>query len=81
MLRRVGMFDRHPRRPRIHDFRHTFAVKTLLGWYKAGLNVESPTVKRVSFADTRIAGQKASVTSPKPYNQSRLRKKWSGGSP
>ena len=27
-------------RPRIHDFRHTFAVRTLLDWYRAGDNVE-----------------------------------------
>lgn len=28
-------------RPRIHDFRHTFAVATLLGWYRAGEDVEA----------------------------------------
>lgn len=27
-------------RPRIHDFRHTFTVRTLLDWYRAGENVE-----------------------------------------
>jgi integrase len=27
------------RRPRLHDFRHTFAVNTLLGWYRGGENV------------------------------------------
>lgn len=26
-------------RPRIHDLRHTFAVRTLLGWYRDGLDV------------------------------------------
>lgn len=26
--------------PRLHDFRHGFAVKTLVGWYRAGLDVE-----------------------------------------
>ena len=41
LLRRAGLSDRGPRLPHIHDFRHTFAVKTLLGWYKAGVNVES----------------------------------------
>jgi integrase len=30
--------DRHG--PRLHDFRHRFAVKTLLGWYRAGVEVE-----------------------------------------
>lgn len=28
------------RGPRLHDFRHTFAVRTLLGWYRAGAHVE-----------------------------------------
>jgi integrase len=28
-------------RPRIHDLRHTFAVRTLLHWYRAGLDVEA----------------------------------------
>jgi integrase/recombinase XerD len=27
--------------PRIHDLRHTFAVRTLLSWYQAGDNVEA----------------------------------------
>jgi integrase/recombinase XerD len=27
--------------PRIHDPRHTFAVRTLLGWYRAGENVDA----------------------------------------
>jgi integrase/recombinase XerD len=30
-----------PARPRVHDLRHTFAVRTLLGWYRAGLDVEA----------------------------------------
>ena len=33
-----GPDDRHG--PRLHDLRHRFAVQTLLGWYRAGLNVE-----------------------------------------
>jgi integrase/recombinase XerD len=27
--------------PRLHDLRHTFAVRTLLGWYRAGQDVQS----------------------------------------
>ena len=27
-------------RPRVHDLRHTFAVRTLLNWYRSGENVE-----------------------------------------
>lgn len=30
-----------PSRPRIHDLRHSFAVRTLLGWYHAGDDVET----------------------------------------
>ncbi len=30
-----------PTRPRIHDLRHGFAVRTVLGWYRAGLDVEA----------------------------------------
>jgi integrase len=28
-------------RPRVHDLRHSFAVHTLLGWYRAGLDIEA----------------------------------------
>lgn len=28
-------------RPRIHDLRHSFAVNTLLGWYQAGVDVQT----------------------------------------
>jgi integrase len=33
-----GPTDSHG--PRLHDFRHRFAVQTLLGWYRAGVDVE-----------------------------------------
>jgi integrase len=29
------------RRPRIHDLRHAFAVNTLIGWYRAGVDVQA----------------------------------------
>jgi integrase len=29
------------RRPRIHDLRHTFAVNTLIGWYRDGVDVHA----------------------------------------
>ena len=32
---------RADRPPRIHDLRHTFAVRTLLGWYQAGEDVQA----------------------------------------
>lgn len=33
-----GPTDRHG--PRLHDFRHRLAVKTLIGWYRRGVDVE-----------------------------------------
>jgi integrase/recombinase XerD len=35
----IGAGAEHP--PRIHDLRHTFAVRTLLGWYQTGEDVEA----------------------------------------
>jgi integrase len=34
----IGAGPRH--RPRLHDLRHSFAVKTLRDWYRAGVDVE-----------------------------------------
>jgi integrase len=39
-----------PVRPRIHDLRHTFAVRTLSGWYRAGEDVEA----RLSWLSTYL---------------------------
>jgi integrase/recombinase XerD len=42
MVRRAGLERRAGRRsPRLHDLRHSFAVRTLLGWYRAGLDVQA----------------------------------------
>jgi len=40
LVRWAGLSDRKPHRPRIHDFRHTFAVRTITDAYRAGLDVE-----------------------------------------
>jgi integrase/recombinase XerD len=40
LLRLAGMANRRPRRPRIHDLRHTFATKTLLSWQRDGLDIQ-----------------------------------------
>lgn len=40
LVTETGLADRGPRRPRIHDLRHTFAIRTLIDWYRAGLDVE-----------------------------------------
>lgn len=37
----AGLGVCRPRRPRIHDLRHTFAIRTVLGWYRAGEDVEA----------------------------------------
>lgn len=40
VARRAGLVGRSERcRPRLHDFRHLFAVRTLTEWYAAGLDV------------------------------------------
>ncbi len=40
-VRASGIGAGSPIRPRIHDLRHAFAVRTLLGWYRDGLDVEA----------------------------------------
>lgn len=41
LSRRVGLRGPSDRRgPRLHDLRHRFAVRVLLGWYRAGVDVE-----------------------------------------
>ena len=37
----AGIGQGSPMRPRVHDLRHTFAVRTLIGWHRAGLHVEA----------------------------------------
>lgn len=37
----AGVGAEGPTRPRVHDLRHSFAVRTLLGWYRAGLDIEA----------------------------------------
>jgi integrase len=39
LVHHAGLAHARPRRPRIHDFRHTFAVMTLVRWYRAGVDV------------------------------------------
>lgn len=37
----AGLGVRRPRRPTIHDLRHTFAIKTVVGWHRKQLDVEA----------------------------------------
>ena len=42
LLQEAGIKSRTPGcRPRIHDARHTFAVTSLLGWYRDGVDVQA----------------------------------------
>lgn len=41
LIRKARLEDRSPRRPRIHDLRHFFAIRTMLDWYRADLDVEA----------------------------------------
>ena len=41
LLRRIGLPDQARHRLRIHELRHTFAVRTVIEWYKSGANVQA----------------------------------------
>lgn len=41
LFRIVGVLTPEDRSPRIHDFRHTFAVHALLRWYRNGVDINS----------------------------------------
>jgi integrase/recombinase XerD len=42
LVRSVGLTPRSPRcRPRLHDLRHSFAVRTLLDWYATDADVQA----------------------------------------
>jgi len=42
VLRRIGLRDPEPhsKGPRVHDLRHSFAVNTMVRWYRAGEDIE-----------------------------------------
>jgi len=40
LFRKCGIATQKGKLPRIHDFRHSFAVNALLRWYRAGADVE-----------------------------------------
>jgi integrase len=41
LFQKCGIVTPKGKLPRIHDFRHSFAVNTLLRWYRAGADVEA----------------------------------------
>jgi len=48
-LRAQQRFGRHGRGPRIHDLRHSFAVRTLISWYRAGLDPQREMIKLTTY--------------------------------
>ena len=41
--------NRHGHGPRLHDMRHRFAVRTMIDWYRAGLDVERELPKLSTY--------------------------------
>jgi integrase len=48
-MRSAQKFNRHGRGPRIHDLRHTFAVRTLLNWYRASKDPTREMIKLTTY--------------------------------
>jgi integrase len=48
-LRPAQQFHRHGRGPRIHDLRHTFAVQTLLNWYRSGKDAGKEMLRLTTY--------------------------------
>jgi integrase/recombinase XerD len=48
-LRRAEKFRRHGHGPRIHDMRHSFAVRTLANWYRTGKDPAREMIKLTTY--------------------------------
>lgn len=48
-LRERQRFHKHGRGPRIHDLRHTFAVRTMLNWYRSGMDPAREMIKLTTY--------------------------------
>ena len=48
-LRQAVPGRRHGRGPRLHDLRHRFAVRTLVDWYRSGVDVERELPKLATY--------------------------------
>jgi integrase/recombinase XerD len=48
-LRPAQKFHRHGRGPRIHDLRHTFAVRTMVNWYRTGKDPAQEILKLTTY--------------------------------
>ena len=54
VLQRLGLRDpqrygRHGRGPRIHDLRHSFAARTIIGWYRTGQDPAREMIKLTTY--------------------------------
>ncbi len=49
LIRSANVQSTDGRRPRIHDFRHSFAVEALLRWYRQGADVQSNLPKLAMY--------------------------------
>ncbi|MBM3553350.1 MAG: integrase [Alphaproteobacteria bacterium] len=48
-LRSEQHYYRHGRGPRIHDLRHTFAVRTMIGWYRNGKDPAREMIRLTTY--------------------------------
>jgi integrase/recombinase XerD len=48
-LRQRQAFNKHGRGPRIHDLRHTFVVRTIMDWYRRGLDPDREMLKLSTY--------------------------------
>jgi integrase/recombinase XerD len=48
-LRKLEVFNKHGHGPRIHDLRHSFAVHTIMDWYRRGLDPDREMLKLSTF--------------------------------
>jgi integrase len=54
VCQRIGLRTRHEARrrgsgPRVHDLRHTFAVRTIISWYRKGLDPNREMLKLTTY--------------------------------
>lgn len=52
-LRSPQSFNRHGRGPRIHDLRHTFAVRTMVNWYLEGKDPDREMIRLTTYLGHR----------------------------
>jgi integrase/recombinase XerD len=48
-LRSEQQYQRHGRGPRIHDLRHTFAVRTMIDWYRTGKDPAREMIRLTTY--------------------------------